>query len=253
MAKDTNTSRETALLLKRLEGLGPGALTDQELLRVLLRPGREGAARAGELIRRFRRLSRLSAASPGALRRAGSLSRSEVARIAAAFEMARRGVSTQEREGPSLAGPAEASRILIPRLRGLNREVFGILPLDTRGRSGPFRVVSVGSLSASIVHPREVFAEAITEAAASIILAHNHPSGDPAPSAEDIAVTRKLVMSGELMDIPVVDHLIVGSSRVVSLAELGLLEEARPAGRSTGGGKTSVSHRLGRTIQASEP
>jgi DNA repair protein RadC len=97
------------------------------------------------------------------------------------------------------------------------------LPLDAKGRAKPVRIVSIGSLTASVVHPREVFSEALAESAASIIVAHNHPSNDPTPSPEDIAVTRKLVRAGEVMGIPVLDHLIIGNPGVSSLKELGLM------------------------------
>ena len=120
-----------------------------------------------------------------------------------------------------ISGPADAARLLGPLLRVQTREVFVLLALDTRGRAGEPRLVSMGSLSASIVHPREVFREAIAAEASSIIVAHNHPSGDATPSPEDIAVTRKLVAAGEILGIPVLDHLIFGKV-FTSLRDIGI-------------------------------
>lgn len=114
-------------------------------------------------------------------------------------------------------GPEDSARLLIPILRPQSRELFVIIPLDTKGRSTGVRLVSMGSLSASIVHPREVFREAIAANAASIVMAHNHPSSDPTPSPEDLAVTRKMVEAGKIMGIPVLDHMIIGNPEWVSL------------------------------------
>ena len=113
-------------------------------------------------------------------------------------------------------GPDSAAKLLIPYLRPQRKEMFVVLCMDVRSRATAIRLVSMGSLNASIVHPREVFFEAIQESAASIIIAHNHPSGDPTPSPEDMAVTRKMVAAGEIMGIPVLDHLVIGSHRVES-------------------------------------
>lgn len=117
----------------------------------------------------------------------------------------------------SIGGCEDSARLLIPILRPQSREMFVIIPLDCKGRSTGVRLVSMGSLSSSIVHPREVFGEAIAAHAASIILAHNHPSSDPTPSPEDLAVTRKMVEAGKIMGIPVLDHIIIGNPDWVSL------------------------------------
>src|ERR1019366_8095927 len=119
----------------------------------------------------------------------------------------------------TINGPNDAARLLIPLLRPLRKETFAILCLDTRARAISIRKISVGSLNASIAHPREVFFEAIQESAASIIVAHNHPSTSPDPSPQDIEVTDKLVQCGQVLGIPVLDHLIIGSDRVHSVMD----------------------------------
>ena len=120
-------------------------------------------------------------------------------------------------------GPEDAARFAMPKYRGEPKEHFAILLLNTKNHILGLRDISIGSLTASIVHPREVFKEAAVHSAAAIILMHNHPSGDPSPSREDIAVTQRLVKAGKIMDIPVLDHIIIGDNRFTSLKEKGLL------------------------------
>lgn len=120
-------------------------------------------------------------------------------------------------------GPAAAIKLLKPALLEMTRECFMILSLDTRGKTVGPQLVSMGSLSASIVHPREVFIEALKAHAAAIILGHNHPGGSAEPSPEDLAVTRKLVSVGEILGIPVLDHIIVAREGCVSFSDRGLL------------------------------
>ena len=112
----------------------------------------------------------------------------------------------------------------MPHFRYELREHFAVMLLDTKNHVLGMPTVSVGSLSASIVHPREVFRVAIQQAAASIILLHNHPSGDPSPSQEDIAVTEQLIKVGKIMDLPVLDHIIIGDNKFISLKEQGMVK-----------------------------
>ena len=123
----------------------------------------------------------------------------------------------------AIHGPEDAARVAMPHLRYERKEHFAVLLLNTKNHVLGLRDVSVGSLSASIVHPREVFQMAIRYAAAAMILVHNHPSGDPSPSREDLAVTNRLVKAGRIMDIPVLDHIILGNDRFLSLKEKGML------------------------------
>ena len=120
-------------------------------------------------------------------------------------------------------GPQDVADMLMPRYNHASKEHFGVVLLNTKNHVLAIREVSVGSLSATVVHPREVFEQAIAVHAANIILFHNHPSGDPSPSREDIAITQRLVKAGRIMDIPVLDHIILGENRFLSLKERDLL------------------------------
>lgn len=126
---------------------------------------------------------------------------------------------------PRIDGPTDAYRLLRPLLRDADREHFFAMLLSTKNHVLAIELISVGSLSASIVHPREVFKRAIIRSAAAVILVHNHPSGDTTPSAEDVELTRRLVSAGALLGIRVLDHLVLGDSSYVSLSELGQLSE----------------------------
>ncbi len=140
-------------------------------------------------------------------------------RVAAAFELGRR----VERAVPAVRAPMNAPSLVhavaAPILRGLDREEFHVLLLDARHRLMRTAHVSTGTLSTSLVHPREVFAPALRESAAAIVVVHNHPSGDPEPSAQDVEVTRRLVQVGVMVGVPLLDHVVIGGDRWVSLRE----------------------------------
>ena len=138
-------------------------------------------------------------------------------------EMARRLIAEPSKRLDVIHGPEDAAHILMPKLRFETKEHFMIVLLSTKNHVLAIETVSTGSLSASVVHPREVFRTAIKYPTSSIILAHNHPSGDTSPSREDIAVTQRLVKAGKIMDIPVIDHIIIGDNRFLSLKEKGLI------------------------------
>ena len=121
-------------------------------------------------------------------------------------------------------GPEDVAHFAMPRYRDEKKEHFAVMLLNTKNHIIGLRDISIGSLCASVVHPREVFRETVIHAAASIILIHNHPSGDPSPSREDISVTARLVKAGRIFDIPVLDHIILGNNRWVSMKEKGLLQ-----------------------------
>ena len=133
-------------------------------------------------------------------------------------------LSGQGEQRGSISGPRDAAQALMPTMRYLEREEFRALFLDSRNRLLDVVTISVGTLDSSIVHPREVFRAAIRAGSASLIVAHNHPSGDPTPSPEDLAITRRLCTAGALIGIDVVDHIIIGDNVYVSLKEKGLLE-----------------------------
>mgnify|MGYP000328892765 CR=1 FL=1 len=165
----------------------------------------------------------------GDQRQLGELTGAACATLVA--EMAERHGGLDHREGARPAehveavhGPEDAARYAIPRLRHEQREHFVAMLLDRRNHILAMRDVSIGSQSASVVHPREVFRLAIQHSAASLIVLHNHPSGDPTPSQEDVAVTQRLVDAGRIMDIPVLDHIVLGGDKFISLKEEGMVQ-----------------------------
>lgn len=207
--------------------MGPAALTGQELLAILLGTGHAGGdalAVAGELLAVADGSLRRLASRPGeGLARVRGVGRAKAARVLAALELGRR--LTLETEPPPvrIRGPADVQRFYGPRLRDLVVEEFHVLALGAQSQVVGDRLITRGILNSSLVHPREVFRAAIAEAAAGIIVVHNHPSGDPTPSADDREVTRQLVDAGRVLDLPVYDHVVVAGERYLSFAEAGLL------------------------------
>ncbi len=192
---------------------GAATLDDAELVAVVLGSGVRGCdalAVGRELLNAAGALDGLAVLPPARLTRARGIGPGRAARLLAAVELGRRVIAGPRPERPRLSSPAAAAAHLLPRLGRLREEHFGVLLLDTRHRLIRAVVVSVGSLDSSLVHPREVFRAALEHSAAAIVLFHNHPSGEPSPSAEDLSLTRRLVESGELVGIPVVDHVVVG-------------------------------------------
>jgi DNA repair protein RadC len=212
---------------ERLWSMGPAALTGQELLAILLGTGcagQDALAVAGALLARVDGSLRRLAGRPSAdLARVPGVGRGKAARVAAALELGRRVGAEEEPPPARIRGPADVQRFYAARLRDLSVEEFHVLALGSQSQILGDLLITRGILNSSLVHPREVFRAAIAEAAAGIIVVHNHPSGDPTPSADDRAVTRQLVDAGRLLDVPVYDHVIVGGDRYVSFAEAGLL------------------------------
>ena len=206
---------------------GVAALTGQELLAVLLGTGcagRDALAVAGDLLTvADGSLRKLAARPPAEVALLGGIGRAKAARLAAALELGRRVAVEADPPPDRIRGPADVQRLCGPRLRDLLVEEFHVLALGSQSQVLADLCITRGILNSSLVHPREVFRAAIAEAAAGIIVVHNHPSGDPTPSADDRAVTRQLVDAGRLLDLPVYDHVIVAGSRYTSFAEAGLL------------------------------
>jgi DNA repair protein RadC len=212
---------------ERLWALGAGALTGTELLAILLETG-GSTGTAPELGSRLLQAvggswRRLAARPPAELLRHDGIGPAKGARLLAAFEIAVRLAAESRAPGARIRDPADVFRLLGPRLRDLEVEEFHLLALDSQAQVLRDVLVTRGLLNSSLVHPREVFRAAIAEAAAGIIVVHNHPSGDPSPSAEDRSVTRQLVECGRVLDIPVYDHVIVAGDRWTSLANEGML------------------------------
>ncbi len=196
-------------LRRRSRALGADALDTGELLELL---GTPSDAWNGDLAALARSDPRELAAKLGARTVVGW-------RVAVAFALARRLAQHSGLERPAIRGPADVQAVLGPALRGELRESFHVLLLDGKHRLRGQHVISIGSLSTSIVHPREVFRPAVRAGAAAILCAHNHPSGDPEPSQEDLAVTQRLEQTGKLLGIPLLDHVVLGEGRWISLRE----------------------------------
>jgi len=212
---------------ERLRSLGPGALTAVELLAILIGTGtstRDAIAVAEDLLTAAGGSVRALARQPiGAMGKVSGIGGAKAARIAVALELARRAQVEVGPVEPLIRSPVDVHRLCGPALRDLSVEEFRLLVLDTQHRVVRNLLITRGLLDSSLVHPREVFRAAIAEAAAGIVVVHNHPSGNAMPSADDRAVTRQLVEAGRLLDIPVYDHVIVGGSGYFSFAEAGLL------------------------------
>jgi DNA repair protein RadC len=212
---------------ERLKLLGPEQLSLVELLVCLLGWGGiepSAMALAQRILGRFGSLRGVSDADVEELASVPGVGLAKAARLKAAFELARRlELESVGPLGPTISGALEAARLARQQLSDKRKEHFILILLDIRHRVLRTAQISIGSLDMSVVHPRETFREAIVASAASVILAHNHPSGDPTPSPEDIALTHRLVKAGELLGIPVLDHLIVGKDRVLSFRKEGLL------------------------------
>ena len=193
----------------------PGQGSPEELLADLLGPGPGTRERCRALLADG--LAALGRRSAEELQVAGGLSLGRARMVAAAFALGRAVERLAVPRDAPLSSPAAVHRLLAPELRGLERETFCTLFLDARHRPIGRPRWSEGTLTTSLVHPREVFAPALRRAAAAVVVAHNHPSGDPEPSAEDEAVTRRLLEAGQLLGVPLLDHVVIGRGAWVSM------------------------------------
>jgi DNA repair protein RadC len=212
---------------ERLKALGAQALSSAELLALVLGSGtgRRSAIGLGQeiLAEAGGSLRRIAARPVAALTALAGVGVARSVAVHAALELGRRMAAEARDEGAPMRSPRDVYAAFAPRLEDLPVEEFHVAVLDSQHRLERDIAVTRGILNSSLVHPREVFREAIAERAAAVILVHNHPSGDPTPSADDRAVTEQLVAAGRLLDIPVHDHVIVGRGRYLSFAEAGLL------------------------------
>ena len=212
---------------ERLLKLGAEALSAQEILAVILGRGTKGEPvmmTSQKLVSRFGNLKGIANASVEELIQTSGIGPAKAAQIKAALELSRRlEADASEKPRAILKSPEDVAAEVRSQLKGKKKEHFLVLCLDTRNRLIDCKLVSMGSLDTSVVHPREVFKEAISSCAASVIFAHNHPSGDPEPSKEDVELTRRLVKAGEIVGIDVLDHIIVCDEGFISLKARNLL------------------------------
>ena len=212
---------------ERLLKYGIHTLSDTELIALLLRTGNGAGGRdvieiSRQLLQHFGGLRHLASRELSELCQVSGVGPVKAAQIASAIEIGRR-LEAQDMEQKSFVSSTDVARYFMPRLRDLRKEIFMVLMLDARNCLIRGVTVSVGSLTASIVHPREVFKPAILDSAASVIFVHNHPSGDPTPSQDDLKITAQLVDAGQMIDIKVLDHIIIGRKSFTSLAGKGLI------------------------------
>jgi len=211
---------------ERLYAHGAHALADAELLALQLGcgvPGRTAVDVAREMLAAYGSLADVAAREPVELAKRTGVGRAKAARLVSAFELSRRLRARTPGARTVLSQPSDVYAAFAPLMEDLTHEVFRVALLDAQNRLLADRIVSEGTLSATLVHPREVFKPAILECAASVILVHNHPSGDPTPSRDDIRLTRQLVECAKMLDLRINDHVVIGRGRFVSLAERGVI------------------------------
>ncbi len=213
---------------ERLIKHGPESLSDAQLLAIILRTGgKKGVLNlALELLNNFNCLRNIDSASISDLSAIKGIGTAKTAQIKAAFELGKRLMGESSESSPIFSSSLNVYSYFAPRFKSLKKEVFISILLDAKNRmikEKEYDKVSEGTLTKSLIHPREAFREAIRESAASVIFIHNHPSGDPSPSNDDIAVTERLKKAGEIVGIAVIDHIIIGDGKYISLKEKGFL------------------------------
>lgn len=211
---------------EKLARAGAAALGDNELVAVVLGQGQARASAldlANAMLAAVGGIAGLARTAPDELRQVPGIGAARAAQVLAALELGRRSVLSTGRERIRMTSPRAVAEYLMPQYSNRRVEQFGVLLLDTKHRVLRSTVLSVGTLDASIVHPREIFREAVAGGAAAIVLFHNHPSGDPEPSRDDTRLTERLIAAGVLMGIDVLDHVILGDARYFSYREKGTL------------------------------
>ena len=210
---------------ERLASLGAQALSSAELIAILLRVGVKGenaVALGQRLLKKFGGLSGLHRAPFNELKKQHGIAEAKAAQIKAAIELGRRLTLESPEERPAVNSPADAAALVTYEMSALEQEHLRVILLDRRNRVLETVEVYKGSVNSSQVRVGEVFKEAIRKNASALIVVHNHPSGDPTPSPDDVAVTRAIVQAGKLLDLEVLDHMVIGQGRWVSMKERGL-------------------------------
>jgi len=217
--------QETERPRERLSALGPQALSNAELIAILLRVGvpGENAVQVGQrLLQKFGGIRGLHRAPFVELCKQHGIAEAKAAQIKAAIELGRRLTLESPEERPAINSPADAAALVQFEMSALEQEHLRVLLLDRRNRVLEVVEIYRGSVNSSQVRVGEIFKEAVRKNASGIIVVHNHPSGDPTPSPDDVAVTRAIIQAGKLLDVDVLDHLVIGQGRWVSLKERGL-------------------------------
>jgi len=210
---------------ERLASIGAEFLSKAELLAILLRVGTEGTSAVelgSQILKELGDLRGIQRASLAEMCRIRGLGPAKAAQIKAAIELGRRLTLEAPQLAAGISSPADAAELVRYEMQALLQEELRVILLDTRNRKIDVKKAYTGSLNSSMVRVGELFREAIQRSAASIILVHNHPSGDPSPSPEDTVLTRSVVQAGKLLDIEVLDHLVIGQGSFVSMKEKGL-------------------------------
>lgn len=211
---------------ERLFRFGVQALSDRELIAILLTTGsREGTALdlAEGILTKYQGLKNFSHLTQEELESIKGVGQGKAARIIAAVELGKR-ISLQGSDfKPAIRSPEDVSNLVMEEMRILDREHFKALLLNTKNQVISCETISIGNLNSSLVHPRELFKVAVKRSAAALILLHNHPSGDPTPSRDDIKITKRLIEAGEIMGIGILDHVIIGNKIFISMKEQGLI------------------------------
>jgi DNA repair protein RadC len=211
---------------EKLQRLGAATLGDNELVAIVIGHGRANTSAldlANTLLADVGGLHGLVRTRPDDLVRIAGIGPARAAQVLAAVELGRRTLTRAGRQRVQVTSPRAVAELLLPQYGNRTVEQFGVVLLDTKRRVLRITIVSVGTLDSSIVHPREVFREATAAGAAALVLFHNHPSGDPEPSTEDVHLTHRLMAAGVLMGIDVIDHVILADVRYCSLREKGLI------------------------------
>jgi len=209
---------------ERLFNLGPNALSSAELIAIILRTGTSGVSAINlsqKLLVDFGNLKSLAQASVEEISKIGGVGRVKAISLKAAFELGARLSTIDVTEKTIIKKPEDVYALISDQMRLSRQEIFKVIVLNTKNHVLKIETVTVGILNASLIHPRELFRPAIQSSAHNIILVHNHPSGDPSPSEEDIVITKKLIDAGRIVDIEVKDHVIIGDGKFVSLKQKG--------------------------------
>ena len=204
---------------------GPESLSDSELLAIILRTGnkKESVINVTSKLLGKYNIKSLSRQGIGTLKKELGIGDAKACQIVACFELGRRLAKFKEDKHSPVKNAKDIAKIFIPEMGSLKREHLKGIYLDSRKRIIKEETIFIGSLNESVIHPREIFQMALNENAAALILIHNHPSGNPEPSSQDIEITKELVEAGDILGIPVLDHIIIGSNKYVSLREKGLM------------------------------